>query len=76
MLAFWRTKEAVDTTVHLMEAGLVLWPFNISIAVSIFTLSLAYVKEHFVDEQMLVITIRFWAAWRLACERQDRAFCS
>lgn len=40
-----------------MEAGLVTWPFNISIAVSVFTLSLAHMKEPFADGQVLVITI-------------------
>ena len=47
----------MDTTVHLMEAGLVIWLFNISFAVSAFTLSLPYVKEAFADGQMLVISI-------------------
>lgn len=42
---FWRVKETVAMTVHLMEAGLVTWPFNISITVSVFTLSLLYIKE-------------------------------
>lgn len=52
------TKETVGTTVHLLEAGLVTWSFNISTAVSIFTLSLTHVKEAFADGQMLFITIR------------------
>ena len=47
----------MDTTVHFMEPGLVTRPFNISIAVSVFTLSLPYVKEPFADGQMLVIAI-------------------
>lgn len=58
VLAFWRIKEAVDTTVHLMEAGLVTRLFNVAFAVSAFTLSLPYVKEPFADGQMLVISIR------------------
>lgn len=56
MLALWRMKETADSTVHLMEASLVTWPFNILIAVLIFSLSLVYV-EPFADGQMLVITI-------------------
>ena len=57
MLAFWRIKE-IGYYCPLMEAGLVTWPFNISFAGSVFTLSLSYVKEPFADGQMLVISIR------------------